>query len=193
MNRPESTVSLVSGLRQNLRRRSFLLGAVALSTSASFVLSGCATPPATASADSLKRLLGRLVPLVLPKGTPLHAASVDHVMTSLDGILGDMDSAVLSDLEMAVTLFEYGAGLTTGRFSRFSTLSDTEATAVLDEWQNGSSLQRGIATVFKKLVYLAYWRDPETWPAVDFDGPVSVKWGLPSLGNAALPEDARHE
>ena len=110
-------------------------------------------------------------------------------MSAVDGILADMEPAVLADLDKAVTLFEYGSGLVTGRFSRFSTLSDADAVAVLDEWQNGASLQRGIATVFKKLVYLAYWRHPDTWSAVEFDGPVSVKWGLPSLGNAPLPAE----
>lgn len=189
MNVTEPAGAIVAGLQQTLNRRSFLMGTLAFSVSASAVLSGCSMPASVSPTAPLKQLLARLVPLVLPAGTPLHAASTDRIMTAVDGILADMEPAVLADLDKAVTLFEYGSGLATGRFSRFSGLSDADALAVLDEWQNGASLQRGVATVFKKLVYLAYWRHPDTWPAVEFDGPVSVKWGLPSLGNAPLPAD----
>lgn len=190
MNASGSMPWLLQDLRHKLKRRSFLLGGLAFATSASTVLSGCSSPPGSATTgQSLRALLVRLVPVVLPKGTPLHPASPERIGTALDGILADMEPSVIADLETAVTLFEYGGGLMTGRFSRFSTLSDSDAQAVLEHWQNGASLQRGIATVFKKLIYLAYWHHQDTWTAVEFDGPVSVKWGLPSLGNAPFPEE----
>ena len=72
MNVPESAGALAAGLQQTLKRRSFLLGTLAFSVSASAVLSGCSAPASAGPTEPLKRLLARLVPLVLPAGTPLH-------------------------------------------------------------------------------------------------------------------------
>ena len=39
----------------------------------------------------------------------------------------------------------------------------------------------------KKLTVLAYWAIPNTWGPLGYDGPVSEKWGVSSLGNTPEP------
>ncbi|WP_277987746.1 hypothetical protein [Marinobacterium iners] len=40
----------------------------------------------------------------------------------------------------------------------------------------------------KKLTTLSYWAIPDTWQPLGYDGPVSDKWNLPSLGNTPEPK-----
>ena len=39
-------------------------------------------------------------------------------------------------------------------------------------------------------VCVNYWRDQRAAARIDYDGPVTQKWGIPRLGNAPLPFDA---
>ena len=116
--------------------------------------------------------------------TPLESVPV---IANLDHLFSVMDPKVRSDLGTVVDLFEHASLVTGWHFSRFSRLSSEEAVAYIDAWQSGHPIQQGIITVLKKLVYASYWREEVTWKPLEFDGPVSVKWGLASLGEAPLP------
>jgi len=41
--------------------------------------------------------------------------------------------------------------------------------------------------VVTKLTHTGYWMDERTWPAIEFDGAVTKKWGIPSRGNQPAP------
>jgi hypothetical protein len=49
--------------------------------------------------------------------------------------------------------------------------------------------QGGLIVSLKTLLGIAYWRDPRTWQGLEYDGPVTAKWGIRRLGNMPLPRD----
>ncbi len=172
------------------RRRSFLRGTLLLAGAASAgLISGCQPGAVSGTTSMLSQVLRRLQPVALPDVAPLVSAKKIAIEKNVNAMLSLMDAQIVNDLDMAAALFEYGASVLGWHFARFSSLNDADAFEYVERWQNGVSMQRGIVTVFKKLLYASYWRDPSTWAPVGFEGPVSEQWGLPSLGNAPFPED----
>ena len=179
-----------------LSRRAFLKAGAGVAIATSSLLTfGCSSEaPVDASLQALSTsqqvLFSRLIQLLLPtQGTAMAAVDTIPVLPNINHLFASIDPKVREDLAGATTLFEYGSVVLGGHFSRFTRLDDKAALEYLEDWQNGNSIQRGIVTTLKKLVYASYWRDEKTWAAVDYDGPVSVRWGLPSLGNAPLPAE----
>lgn len=172
------------------RRRSFLRGSLLLAGAASSgLLVGCQPANTPQALPMLMKVLHRLQPVALPDHPPLVPASQVSIDKYVQELLALMDSQILKDLDSAATLFEFGSSVLGWHFARFTSLSDEDVIDYVERWQNGVSMQRAIVTVFKKLLYASYWRDPATWVPLSFDGPVSVKWGLPSLGNTPFPDD----
>jgi prolipoprotein diacylglyceryltransferase len=87
-------------------------------------------------------------------------------------------------LSLGTRTLEYA---TIYKLRRFSSLNDEQALNQVRAWQSGISFQGGLVVSMKTLVGIAYWRDPRTWEALDYDGPVSAKWGIRRLGNLPLP------
>ncbi|NNM52731.1 MAG: transcriptional initiation protein Tat [Pseudomonadales bacterium] len=108
------------------------------------------------------------------------------VMHNIDNMVGHLSKSVRANVNLAGKIFEYSPGY---RFSRFSSMSNESARAYMERWQRGYFFQRGLITSLKSLVALAYWRDARVNPFLDYDGPVSVRWGVRKLGNAPLPND----
>lgn len=180
----------LSTFSRQWRRRSFLRGSLFLTGAASAgLISGCLPGHVPNTPFMLMQILKRLQPVALPDVAPLVSARNIPIEINVNAMLNLMDAQIIEDLEMAAVLFEYGASVLGWHFARFSSLNDADALEYVERWQNGVSMQRGIVTVFKKLLYASYWRDPSTWAPVGFEGPVSEQWGLPSLGNAPFPED----
>ncbi len=131
----------------------------------------------------------RLSQVLLPtEGTALPSVDEVPVLVNLDSLMQTMSPSIRSDLGAAFNLFEYGGTVLGWNFSRFTRMKNEDAVRYIDSWQTGYSVQQGIVSVLKRLVYSSYWRDESTWPALEFDGPVSVRWGIPSLGEAPLPQ-----
>lgn len=186
---PDQDLSLFS---TTWRRRSLLRGSLMLAGAASVgLMVGCqpAATNASPAAPTLMRVLNRLKPVLLPDLAPLVPVTSVSVDANISKLFALMDPQILKDLDSAASLFEFGSTVLGWHFAKFTSLNDTDAIEYIDRWQNGVNLQRGIVTVFKKLIYASYWRDPSTWVPLGFDGPVAEKWGLPSLGNAPLPAD----
>ncbi|WP_232802463.1 hypothetical protein [Alloalcanivorax mobilis] len=146
--------------------------------------------PPPAWADGLSRqefhLFDRARVALLPTaGSVLTPADRVPVVANVQRTLGFVDAATRKDLAMAFTLFDNAAVFSHGK--RFVDLDEQQARLWFDQWGAGNTLQRTLATVIKQLTYSAYWRHPSTWAAVEFDGPVSERWGLAYLGNAPLP------
>ncbi|MFZ5755539.1 MAG: transcriptional initiation protein Tat [Pseudomonadota bacterium] len=109
------------------------------------------------------------------------------VMENVDAMVRAMPAFVRDRMNLAVTAFDTGSILLSFKFRRFSTLSDEEALAYVNAWHEGTFVQRGAITSLKVLVCVNYWRDQRAAARVDYDGPVTVKWGVPRLGNQPLP------
>ncbi|KAF0805447.1 hypothetical protein A6D6_02253 [Alcanivorax xiamenensis] len=133
-------------------------------------------------------LLDRCRRVLLPtEGRGLPDTETVPVVANVQRTLSLMAPALRRQLSRGLGLFDNAAVFRHGR--RFVDLDDETARDYFDRWGRGLVLQRTLATVIKQLVYSAYWRDERTWQALEFDGPVSDRWGLAYLGNAPMPEE----
>jgi len=109
------------------------------------------------------------------------------VMEHIENMIRAMPPQLRDRLNLALTAFDTGAILLSFKFRRFSTLSDAEALAYINAWHEGTFIQRGAITSLKVIVCVNYWRDQRAAAKIDYDGPVTEKWGVPRLGNQLLP------
>ena len=131
------------------------------------------------------------VALLPTEGTDLPGTDQVPVVANVRTTLGYMAPPLRDQLATGLSLFDNAAVVFHGR--RFVDLAPATARDYFDAWSRGNSIQRTLATVIKQLVYSAYWSDPATWPPIEFDGPVSERWGLAYLGNAPLPDEGPNE
>lgn len=133
------------------------------------------------------QLFSRLAEVLLPTaGTALFPVEKVPVVAHVNTILGSLDPDVRKQLGMGLSLFDNAAVV--GHWRRFVDLSDADALAYVTDWVNSDAMpKRAIGFVVTKLTHTGYWMDSQTWPAVEFDGPVTKKWGIPARGNQPLP------
>lgn len=133
------------------------------------------------------RLFQQLAVALLPTtGTTLTAQVHIPVARNVDVILGVLDADIRKQLAMGLSLFDNAAVFSHGR--RFVDLTPAQAQAYVDAWVNADGLaRRSIGLVVSKLTHTGYWMDARTWPALEFDGPVTKKWGIAARGNQPLP------
>lgn len=134
-------------------------------------------------------LFSRLTQVMLPtQGSALVDPAQVPVVEAIDRLLAGLRPDIRKQLGMGLSLFDNIAVFTGGHWGRFVDLPDAAATAYLEHWINSPRMpQRAIASAAMRLVKTGYWSSPKTWAAVEFEGPVSQKWGIPSQGNAPLP------
>ena len=199
---PSLNRSILAGLEPLSRRRFLRLGIMASTATSAVVITGCASitgakQPVPAKPTSIRHLtstefqvLHKLTKILLPTDRDPHLPSSTKevpVLSNIDTMIGKMPSDVRKLFGMGVKGFEYGALGISLKFKRFSYMDDMQAQDYVNDWQNGAFLQRGLMTSLKSVVCLNYWRDDRTWDALDYDGPVTEKWGIRRLGNASLP------
>ncbi|HET8731045.1 MAG TPA: hypothetical protein VFM34_08060 [Moraxellaceae bacterium] len=131
------------------------------------------------------RVFDKLRVVMLPtQKYDLPSTTEIPVMQNVDVWVGKLNHRTRTLLRLGAETLEYGSLY---RFSRFTTMSDSSAIRHVHNWQKGNVLQRGVISSLKMLVTLAYWQDTRTWPSLQYDGPVTEKWGIRHLGNAPLP------
>lgn len=180
-------------MKYKLSRRAFTKLGVLTGASA-LVIPACsdeASAPSGAvelSADE-RALLERFTQLYLPtEGSSLKPLSEVPVVDNIGHAFTLLDAPTLEQVRIGLKLFNYGSILIGLHFARFVHLSDEEGLAYLRRWETGAEIQRGISTLLKKLVCYGYWKDIEAGRAIAYQGPVSEAGGIPSLGNAPLPQ-----
>ena len=176
-----------------LYRRTFTKLSV-LSGASLLVLPGCsddAVAPSGAVTLTLdeRELLERFTEVYLPTdGTLLKPRAEVPVVDNIEHALSLMDAPLLEQVRIGLKLFNYGSVLIGLHFTRFVNLSAEQRLTYIRRWENGIEMQRGISTVLKKLVCYGYWKDVEAGRAIGYQGPVSETGGIPSLGNAPMPQ-----
>ncbi|OUS27123.1 hypothetical protein A9Q99_17935 [Gammaproteobacteria bacterium 45_16_T64] len=157
-------------------------------------LGGCSAPVGTLP-DGIHYLSAKHIPLfdklisvLLPvEGSILTPPDAVPVIANIDAMLGVMNASTREDVLVLFDLFEYSS-IFSAELTRFSQLDNDDAWEHIEACQSsGLFIQRAVVTAMKKFIYIGYWRDEQTWKPIEFDGPVSKKWNLPSLGNAPLP------
>lgn len=133
------------------------------------------------------RVARRLTEILIPASGDLPS-STEEVPTvgNLDEMVGKMAPQIRELLALGFWVFERRPMLSF-RFSRFSNLDDDKALEYVQAMREGAFFERGLMTTLSTVITLNYWRDERTWPALDYWGPVTEKWGVTRLGNAPLP------
>lgn len=135
-------------------------------------------------------LFNHLIPILIPTaGSTLTPVDKVPVLRNIDHMFGMIVPHVRKDLNKGLVLFDNAAVISGWHGKRVVDLKPEEAAAYFDAWSRGNSIQRALESTVKKFVYSSYWREPVTWQPVEFDGPVSDKWGIAYLGNAPLPAE----
>jgi len=135
------------------------------------------------------QVFSHLIDIALPvTGTLLPNPHKINTLQTLDtALLGGIEAHILTGLKAGIRLFDTGPK-STYQNQHFTQLNQQQAVEFCDTWANSNSPQeRGIVMGLKKLVGLAYWSNPTTWPMLGYAGPISKRKGIPSLGNAPLP------
>lgn len=136
-----------------------------------------------------RELLERFAEVFLPtEGTTLKPLLEVPVIENIEHAFSLMDPPILEQVRMGLGLFNYGSILIGLHFARFVHLRVDDRLGYIRRWEQGIEMQRGIVGVLKKLICLGYWQDIEAGRAIGYQGPVSVAGGVPSLGNAPMPE-----
>jgi hypothetical protein len=139
-------------------------------------------------------LFRRMIPVLLPvQGTSLTPPEQVPVLENIDRLMGLLASHLREDVAKGLVLFDNAAVVSGLHGRRLVDLEPAAARAYIDSWSRGNSIQKALQGLVKQFVYSSYWREPATWPPVEYDGPVSDKWGLSYLGNAPLPPGDREE
>jgi len=134
------------------------------------------------------RVFLRVAEVVLPvQSSSLTPWKPAELLGILDAaLLGTMEPHILAGLKGGVAYFNEGPMKAHGK--RFVDLDDATATRFLDTWGDAPEVpHRALAMGLKKLVQLSYWANPGSWAPLGYDGPISKKNGLKSLGNAPMP------
>lgn len=189
-----SQPAMLAGL-EPLSRRGFVrtsaLAGMALTTGCARMLGRQEAPEALQyshmTAEEI-RVATRLTEVLLPTAEHGLPSSTEEVPTvgNLDAMVGQMAPQIRELMGLGFWVFEHRP-MVSFRFSRFSKLDDEKALAYVRAMQEGSFFERGLMTTLKTVITLNYWRDSRTWPALDYWGPVSERWGVTRLGNAPLP------
>jgi len=200
MNSPDHPVAALAPVSRRRFLRWTLLGAASFTAVGAGVVAVLRRSPVDDMPvpDTLRHLsaseyhlFARALPVLLPvQGTALPAVSEIPVLETIDSMIGMLAPGVRKELAAGLTLFDHGALVSGWHGKRFVDLDDEAVHDYFERWSRGNTIQKALATVVKKFVYVAYWRDPRTWPAIEFDGPVSDRWGIPSLGNTPLPVES---
>lgn len=179
-----------------LSRRNFLSSSVRIAATAGAVLTLPGqvlaadktddVPPGIKHLSGLEyRVFDKLRIVMLPtQKFALPSSTEVPVMQNVDVWVGKLNKRTRLLLTLGAQTIEYGSLY---RFSRFSRMPDAKAERHVHNWQTGNVLQRGVMSSLKMLVSLGYWQDTRTWPSLQYDGPVTEKWGIRRLGNAPMP------
>lgn len=186
---PQASLDKALALIGRLHRRDFLAFAGAALGAAGLGGPGIARASTLKSIDADEaRIFRRIAEVVLPvQGSALAPWTPEVLLQTLDGaLLGTMEPHILAGLRGGIGYFNQGP--VAGYGKRFVELDDAAAARFLDEWGDAKeALHRALAMGLKKLVQLSYWANPASWGPLGYDGPVTRKNGLKSLGNAPLP------
>lgn len=196
MNNNDKSFQVILAGLEPLSRRSLLVSGARAAAAAAALLS---VPQQMLAADKVDgvptgikhlseveyRVLDKLRIVMLPtQKFSLPSSTQIPTMENVDAWVGKLNQRTRLLLTVGSQTLEYGSLY---RFSRFSQMPDEKAAKHVHNWQTGNVVQRGVMTSLKMLLTLGYWQDLRTWPALQYDGPVSERWGIRTLGNAPLP------
>jgi hypothetical protein len=172
---PELTRALPELTRRALLGRS--LAALGVAAGLPGILP--ASAPAEAAPAGLRvleagewQVLAAVADTVIPRGGafPLGAADLD-LAARIDAFLAAQAGELAGGVRGALLLLEYGAPLLAGRWARFSKLPAADRAEVFAALPGSFGLARRVYAGLRGLCLFAFYAQPESWPAVGYDGP----------------------
>ena len=179
--------------QMNNQRRQFLklataITATVMSCSSMQVMAGILTEDN--KMDKTERaVFEKMLAIALPtEGSSLVDPASLPVISTIEGaLLAGMPPHIRKVLRQGIYYFNQSAEKAFGK--PFSQLSDHDATSFVDQWAaSDAAPHRALSMGIKKLTVLAYWAIPTTWAPLNYDGPVSDKWGLKKRGVTPEPQ-----
>lgn len=170
-----SLPELLEALEQEIGRRSLLqasLSGLALAVIGGLVPSGCRSypePPVDLRFFSRQeyavfQAIGRAV-------LGLDGEGVD-VALEVDRLVAGMDRAVQRDIRWILRIFEHGTHFFDLQGKRFTRLERPDQEKYLAGWmQSSMGARRIVFRALKLMATLGYYRLPQTWRAIGYDGP----------------------
>ncbi len=163
-------------------RRGFL-GLVGSGSALASLASLRALPAAAASAsldsarffgpgetEILTHVVERMVDTGEPTAPPVRAT---RAIATIDRLCASLDPGATAPLPSLLRLVEWGPLLFEHRFARFTQLDVGAQDVALEGWMRSSlALRRQGFYALRNLALLGYWSQDETWPLIDYAGPL---------------------
>lgn len=125
-------------------------------------------------ADREREILTQIVERMVDTGRPdAPAVRATRALDTIDALCRSLDPALTAPLPALVRLVEWGPLLFDCRLARFSSLDDAGRDAHLTGWMRSRiGLRRLGFLALRNLALLGYWSQDETWPLIDYRGPL---------------------
>ncbi len=176
---PEDVLDALCGAR--LDRRRFLkrtAGGVALLGIGALLPAGCSRYPKPAVRlrflDSREYAIMNTVGQRLLGQDGAIGSGTDQidVGAGVDALVADWDAEVQAQLRTMLRVFEHGTYLFDLRRKRFTRLSTDQQDEYLAGWMNSTlGVRRVVFRALKVLVTSGFYRDPQAWARIGYDGP----------------------
>jgi hypothetical protein len=143
-----------------------------------------AVPPASAAPvrdpgprffdDAETAILRQVMERVVDTGLAEAPRVADtRAVEALDILCAQLDPELSRPLPLLLRAFEYGPLVLDFAFSRFTQMTDAEKDASLTAWMTSRFHLRRLAFfALRNLCFLGYYSQDETWPLIDYGGPL---------------------
>ena len=120
--------------------------------------------------EILTQVVERMVDTGEPGAPPVRAT---RSIATIDALCASLDPGATAPLPSLLRLVEWGPLLFEHRFARFTQLDAGAQDVALDGWMRSRlGLRRMGFYALRNLALLGYWSQDETWPLIDYKGPL---------------------
>ena len=175
--------------RSDRRRVIVALGAVGAAIAIGARLSGYPERPgwqgAVLSAEEAE-IVRAAAEALLPEEA--HAQTLDTIPARVDRYLVGMSPGVLREIHVMLAVLEHGTTPLGGRLRRMTSLPPAARGAYLAGLDARGGLLAQCYCGLRDLVMLAHYQQPETWPAIGYEGPrVALSYDPRGAGRMQWP------
>jgi hypothetical protein len=120
--------------------------------------------------EILTQVVERMVDTGEPGAPPVRQT---RAIATIDTLCASLDPGATAPLPSLLRLVEWGPLLFDHRFARYTHLDAAAQDAALDGWMRSRlALRRMGFYALRNLALLGYWSQDETWPLIDYAGPL---------------------
>jgi hypothetical protein len=122
------------------------------------------------AAEILTQIVERMVDSDDPRAPAVRET---RTLAAIEGVLGQLDPALTSDVPLALSLFEWGPFVFDLTFSRFTRMTPAEQDESIRCWMNSRlELRRLAYAALRNLAFIGYYSQDGSWPGIGYQGPL---------------------